>query len=73
MLIKTKDEISWDAYGAAKQAMKSHASVGWNMQESSIMGQLTELIALAVQAGVQEMLKNTYTNEEFEKDIGLNP
>lgn len=72
MLTKTKDQIAFDAYYAAMEAIKKHQSVGHNsLDPYSIMGQLTELIALAVQAGVAETLKNLYTNEEFEKDIGL--
>lgn len=71
MLTKSKEEIAWAAREAALNAMKSHASVGWNMSSNTMMGQLTELIALAVQAGVAEVLKSTYTNEEFDKDIGL--
>ena len=71
MLIKSKEEIAWDAYGAAKRVMETHANQSYNGGPTSVMGQLTELIALAVQAGVAEMLKNTYTNEEFEQDLGL--
>jgi hypothetical protein len=71
MLTKSKEEIAWAARDAAIRAIKSHASVGYNQNSTSVMGQLTELIALAVQAGVAEVLNNLYTNEEFEKDIGL--
>jgi hypothetical protein len=71
MLTKSKEEIAWAAHSAALSAIKNHALVGYNQPYNSIMGQLAELIALAVQAGVMEVLKNTYTNEEFERDIGL--
>jgi hypothetical protein len=74
LLTKTKEQIAWDAHSAALQAIKNHASMnglGYNLSSHSLMGQLADLIATAVQAGVTEVLKNTYTNEEFEKDIGL--
>lgn len=72
MLTKSKEQIAWAARDAALEAMKRHASVGWNTSQNSIMGQLTELMAIAVEAGIAEALKNMYTNEEFEQDIGLN-
>lgn len=72
MLLKSKEEISRVAFDAAIFAMKNHASVGWNMSSASVMGQLTELVALAVQAGIKEALNGMYSNSEFEQDIGLN-
>jgi hypothetical protein len=71
MLLKSKEEIAWDVHEAVMQAMRGHVSVGWNVSSNSVMGQLSELIALAVQVGVTEALKNMYTNEEFERDTGL--
>ena len=74
MLKRPKEEIANMAYSAALRAMQTHNAVGpngYNMGYNSVMGQLTDLIALAVQAGVREMLNNTYTNEEFERDLGL--
>lgn len=72
MLLKSKEQIVWAAQEAALQAMKSHSSVGWHMNQNSVMGQLTELIALAVAAGVKEALDGMYTDQQFEQDTGLN-
>ena len=74
MLTQSKEQIAMNAYTAALRVMNSHSSMGYNnynQSPNSIMGQLTNLIALAVQAGVEEALKGIYTNEEFEQDIGL--
>lgn len=71
MLTKSKEDIAWAAHDAALRAIKNHAAVGYNQSSNSVMGQLTELIALAVQAGIAEALNGIYSNEEFEKDIGL--
>lgn len=35
------------------------------------MGQLVDLITLAVEVGVSEMLNSMYTNDEFERDLTL--
>lgn len=76
MLIKSKEEIAWAAYDAAKRVMQDHVATGgygYTQSTNSIMGQLTDLIALAVQAGVATALNNMYTNEEFEQDLTLEP
>lgn len=76
MLMKSKEEIAACAYAAAKNAINTHGAMSYNgfsQSSNSMMGQLTDLIAVAIQAGVMEVLKNTYTNEEFERDLGLKP
>lgn len=73
MLIKSKEEIAQLAHDSAKKVIQLHAAHTHNMNPNSMMSQLTDLIALAVQAGIVEVLKNTYTNEEFEQDLGLKP
>lgn len=74
MLLKSKEEISFAAYDAALRTITQHASAGYGrmeMSHGSLMGQLAHLIALAVQAGIKEVLDSTYSNQEFEQDIGL--
>ena len=73
MLTKSKYEVAKLARDAAKNAICSHSASGWNSSSGSVMGQLTELIAIAVEAGVLTALENIYTNEEFERDINLKP
>ncbi len=71
MLTQSKQQIAWAAYDSAKRAMHNHVAVGVSTSPNSMMGMMTELIALAVQAGIEEVLKNQYTDEEFEQDLGL--
>lgn len=74
MLTTSKEAIAGAAYAAARNAIQNHPAMGYNgynLAPGSVMGQLTDLIALAIMAGVREVLDNLYTNEEFEKDIGL--
>lgn len=71
MLTLSKEQIAANAYEAALRTMRNHPSIGYAMSSNSVMGQMAELIAIAVQAGVTEALNGIYTNEEFEKDIGL--
>lgn len=66
-----KEQIAWAAGEAAREAIKQHASVGWNVSQASIMGQLMDLMAKAVEAGVSSAVNNMYTDEEFEKDLTL--
>jgi hypothetical protein len=73
-LKKSKEEIAASAYRAAMSAMLHHKGVsgfGMNYGNSSITDMLTDLIAKAIEAGVSDVLQNIYTNEEFEKDVGL--
>lgn len=66
-----KDQIAAKAYSAAMSAMKNTTSCGY-ASPNSMMGQLTDMVAIAIQAAIAETLKNLYTNDDFERDIGLN-
>jgi len=74
MLTQRKEFIAAAAGAAARQAMQNHTAMGaygYSMNQNSVMGMLTDLIAKAVEAGIAEALNSMYTNEEFEQDIGL--
>lgn len=71
MLTKTKQQIADQAYMAAKNAIYAHAANGYNTRSDSLMGQINDLIAVAVRAGIKEALDSIYTNDDFNKDIGL--
>jgi 2-phosphoglycerate kinase len=70
-LKKDKQQIALDAEMAARQSMQQNMAIGWNTQHGSIAGTLVDLISRAVGEGVRVALENVYTDEEFEKDIGL--
>lgn len=78
-----KYSIPIEAAHAARQAAISamHSSmamgqIGYSVNSNSMMGMLTDLVARAVEAGVQagmnELVNNLYTDDDFNKDIGLN-
>lgn len=74
MLTKSKNEIVDSVHWAVKDAIRNHAAIGnagWAMTENSVMGQLSDLIAVAVETGIRVALDNMYTNEEFERDLDL--
>ena len=73
--LKDKEDMVWDAVEAAQDAMKRHASVnsygGYDVAPSSIMGQFISLMSVAVEASTRATLKNLYTNDDFNNDLGL--
>lgn len=70
-LKKDKYQIAMDAEMAARQSMQQNMAIGWNTQQGSIAGTLCDLISKAVGEGIRVALENVYTDDEFEKDIGL--
>lgn len=70
-LKKDKHLIAMEAGQAARRSLMNNMAVGYSTQPSSIMGQLVDLIAKAVEEGVRETLINMYTDDDFEKDVGL--
>jgi hypothetical protein len=73
MLNKSKLEVAQIAKMAAQDAIRDRSGMGYSMSNYSLMGQLSELIAAAVEAGILATLNQMYTNEEFERDLGLKP
>jgi hypothetical protein len=66
------DEIQNDAYCAAKN--KFDAMCGYNSNGSPAIlnsDALSRMIADAVRSGVETLVENQYTDEDFESDIGL--
>lgn len=70
-LKKDKYLIATEAGAAARRSLMNNMAVGYSTQSNSIMGQLVDLIAKAVEEGVRETLNNVYTDDDFEKDVGL--
>lgn len=75
MLKKSRKEIAEEANMAAQEeAATILNSIKYNhvhQSPGSVLDQITFAIGRAVGAGIEVALKNIYTDEEFERDIGL--
>lgn len=58
-------------HSAALDAAYSHARSIENNPMSSIGNTIAQMVGMAVRAGFEEMLRQQYTHDDFEKDLQL--
>lgn len=74
MLKKCKEDICWEVRSAVQQQLVSGLTTVMYQHGrlDDFKAKLMEVIANSVAEGVRVTLNNIYTDNEFERDLGLN-
>lgn len=63
-----KEQIAARAYSIALSSMRNSGAMGYSAPYAgSMMAQLTEMVAKAIEMAIAETLNNLYTSEEFDE------
>ena len=68
---KDKEQVLYDAMIEAEHAANAVTSQISYSSVDSIQNLISQAIARGIMAGLRSLLNNQYTEEDFEKDIGL--